>query len=423
MRIAVIGGGSVYTPELAEGLLSRAGELGLEELVLMDIDRERLGVVGGLVRRMAAKGDPFPVRITTSLSEALEGADIVIVQIRVGGNVQRACDERICLELGVVGQETTGPAGFANALRTVPRVLEIAHRMERLCPDAWLLVFTNPAGIVTQAVLSHAAVRAVGLCNVPINMRYGIARWFGVEPHEVHLDYAGLNHLGWAFGVEIRGEDMTQEAVERFASECADNGGHPFDPELIRTLGCIPSYYLRYFYHHDRVVREQRESGKTRGEEVLEIERTLLSRFRDPGLSEKPLELSRRGGALYSRAALDFILGLLGKGPPVQVLNVANRGAIPDLPGDAVVEVPCRVRPSGPEPIPRGSLPPWALGLVQSIKAYEAQTVAAAMEGDRGKALSALLMHPLVGDYDKARALLVRLLAASRRYLPQFFGK
>jgi 6-phospho-beta-glucosidase len=420
VKIAVIGGGSTYTPELIEGFARRAAGLGLEELWLHDIDAERLEVVGGLAGRiLRAAGFEGRLELTGDREAAVTGAAFVLVQLRVGGLAARLADETIPPRFGLIGQETTGPGGFAKALRTVPVVLEIAEDTARLgAPGAWLLDFTNPAGLVTQALADHGH-RAIGLCNIPIGFQRELARQLGVEPERVALEHVGLNHLSWERAVLVDGEDRLPALIETFADQLGEEVGMP--GALVRLLGALPSYYLRYFYFPDTVVAEQ-AAETPRAQRVMEIERELLDMYRDPALHVKPKLLEERGGAWYSEAAAMLVESLHGDRGDVQVVNVQNAGAIPNLAADAVVEVPCRIGAGGAEPLPQRPLPPEMLGLVEQIKAYERLTVRAAVEGDRDLALKALLAHPLGGGYEKAPALLDALLEANRALLPRFFA-
>ncbi len=420
MKVCVIGGGSTYTPELMEGLIARRHELGLETISLMDINGERLRVVGGLAERMlrAAQAD-IKLELTTCRREALEGADFVITQIRVGGIASRIQDERIPLQFGVVGQETTGPGGFASALRTIPVMLDIAHDMAELAPGAYLINFTNPSGIITEALLRYSRVTAIGLCNIPIGLQHRIARLLGVSPERIRLDYVGLNHLSWVRGVKLDGEDVFGQVMER-AIAMARAGELPFSPELLETLGMIPCDYLRYYYHHDQVVAEQRRSGRTRGEVVQEIEAELLRMYADPALNRKPELLEKRGGAYYSTAAVALMSAIHRDAGEVQIVNTRNDSALPDLPAGCVVELPSVIGRGGAKTLPVDPMPPSIRGLVQAIKAYEELTVRAAVEGDERAALQALLAHPLIPSFGVARDLWVAIKEANKAYLPQF---
>jgi 6-phospho-beta-glucosidase len=419
LKVAVIGGGSTYTPELVQGFAARSERLPMDDLVLLDPDAERLEVVGGLARRMLDRaGFGGRLSLTGRREEALEGADFVIVQLRIGGQAQRVVDERLPLEFGCIGQETTGPGGFAKALRTVPVVLELAEETARRgAPGAWLVDFTNPVGIVTQALLDQGH-RAIGLCNVAIGMQRRFAAHLGVEPGRVELEHVGLNHLSWLRGLRVDGVDRLPELLERDAEALAEEVELPV--ELVRQLRAVPSYYLRYYYLTHAVLDAQRR-GPSRAEQVMEIERELLELYRDPTLDTKPELLEHRGGAFYSEAAAQLVASLHAGTGDVQVVDIRNQGALPDLPDDAVVEIPARIDREGAHPLPLGPLPPVLLGLVQQMKAYERLTVAAATSGDRGLALEALLANPLVRDYQVAAPLLDALLAKSRDHLPRFF--
>jgi 6-phospho-beta-glucosidase len=418
MKIAVVGGGSTYSPELIDGF-GRVGErLGVDELVLQDTDAERLAVVGGAAQRIArAHGYTGRLTLTSDLDAAVDGASAVLLQIRVGGQAARHTDETIPLRCGCVGQETTGAGGFAKALRTVPVVLEIADRVRHLgADDAWIIDFTNPVGIVTRALLDHGH-RAVGLCNVAIGFQRLFAGWLDVTPESVHLGHAGLNHLTWIRSVSVDGEDVLPALLRTRGDEIAAHVELP--RRIIDNLGAVPSYYLRYFYQHDLVVQELLES-RSRAEEVMDVERELLELYRDPELHDKPDLLMQRGGAYYSEAAINLLRALFGDSTDVQVVDVRNSGTLPDLPADAVIEVPARVGPAGAKPLSVPALPPHQAGLIAHVAAYEALTVAAAVSGDREMAFRALLTHPLIGQSGPAEQLLSDLLAANRRFLPAF---
>lgn len=421
VKIAVVGGGSTYTPELIEGFHARRQRLPVDELVLHDIDQERLDVVGGLAQRILKRHEwPGRLTLTRDRDRALDGASFVIVQLRVGGQAARLVDETLPLEFGCIGQETTGPGGFAKALRTVPVVLDIAAETERRgAKGAWLVDFTNPVGIVMQALLDHGH-RAIGLCNSAMGFQRRFARLLDVAPDRVLLDHVGLNHLTWERAVLVDGVDRLPDLIEDHGDEIARDIGVP--ASLIRVLGAVPSYYLRYFYMADEVLREQLSGGKkSRAEEVMQIERALLEMYRDPGLAEKPALLEKRGGAYYSEAAAQLIASLHSDTQDFQVVDVRNDGALPCLPDDAVVEIPARVGAGGAVADEMKALSPEMLGLAQQVKAYERLTVTAAVDGDRAAALKALLTNPLVARYNVARPLLDALLEANRAHLPRFF--
>ena len=427
VKVAVVGGGSTYTPELVEGFVRRDDRLPVDELVLLDIDRERLDVVGALADRMMRKvGWTGRLSLSTDRIEAIEGADFVIVQLRVGGNQARYLDETIPLDFGCIGQETTGPGGFTKALRTVPVVLELAQlTAERGAPGAWFVDFTNPTGLVSQALLDEGH-RAIGLCNVAIGFQRDFAEIFDVDPGHVRLDHVGLNHLTWERKVLVDGVDRLPELLDPSADPSAAVRGYldeldeEIPLEIARSLGAIPSYYLRYYYLTDRVMRELR-GGRNRAKEVMEIEAGLLELYKDPTLDTKPKLLEERGGAFYSDAAAALVASLHAGTGDMQVVNLPNAGAIPNLPDDDVVEIAARIDASGAHAIATDPLAPEMAGLVQHAKAYERLTIDAASSGSRATALKALLANPLVGDYERARPLLDALLAANERHLPRFF--
>lgn len=421
VKVAVVGGGSTYTPELVEGFVTREDRLPVDQLVLLDIDEERLAVVGALAERMVRRaGWSGDVVLTADRDRALEGADFVIVQLRVGGQAARFKDETIPLRYGCIGQETTGPGGFAKALRTVPVVLELAEETARRgAPGAWFVDFTNPTGLVTQALLD-AGHRALGLCNVAIGFQRRFAEVFAVTPERVQLEHVGLNHLSWERRVLVDGVDRLPEILESSADVVAEETDMPV--ELIRAVGAIPSYYLHYYYLTRRVLEQQR-TGRTRAEEVMEIEAGLLELYRDPSLDTKPKLLEERGGAFYSDAAAALVASLHAGTEDVQVVNVRNGGAIPNLPHDAVVEVAATVDRDGAHPLPVEPLAPEMLALVEHAKAYELLAAEAAATGDRGIALKALMTNPLVDDYDQAKPMLDDLLEQNRDHLPAFFPR
>jgi 6-phospho-beta-glucosidase len=420
VKVAVVGGGSTYTPELVDGLVRRAERFPMDELVLLDPDRERLEVVGGLAGRMLERaGYGGRLQLTADVTEAVDCASFVIVQLRVGGQAARLLDETIPPRFGCVGQETTGPGGFAKALRTIPVVLGLAELTARRgASGAWLVDFTNPTGMVTQALLDEGH-RALGLCNVPINVQRRFAERFEVEPERVQLEHVGLNHLSWVRAITVDGEDRLPALLEDEADGLAEEAGLPL--ELIRAIQAIPSYYLRYYYLTGEIVRSQRSgTERPRAEEVMAIESRLLDKYGDPNLAEKPALLERRGGAYYSEAAAQLVASLASSTRDVQVINVRNDGAIPDLRDDDVVEVAATIDADGAHPLPVAPLSEDMLGLVQHAKAYERLTIKAAATGDRSLALRALFANPLVPDLPTASALLEAILDASREHLPRF---
>ncbi|MFD3545466.1 6-phospho-beta-glucosidase [Streptomyces sp. NPDC058655] len=418
MKLAVVGGGSTYTPELVDGFARLRDSLPVSELVLIDPAAERLELIGGLARRIFARqGHPARVTTTSDLDAGVEGADAVLVQLRVGGQAARLQDETWPLEFGCVGQETTGAGGLAKALRTVPVVLDIAERVRRTSPDAWIIDFTNPVGIVTRALL-RAGHKAVGLCNVAIGFQRKFAALLDLAPADIHLDHVGLNHLTWELGVRRGGPDGEDLLPGLLAAHGDAIAGDLHLPRaVLDRLGVVPSYYLRYFYAHDEVVREL-GSKPSRAAEVAAMERELLALYGDPALDEKPALLARRGGAFYSEAAVDLAASLLGGGAAtVQVVNTRNGGTLPFLPDDAVIEVQARVDGSGPVPLPVRRLDPLYAGLVSHVTAYEDLALDAALRGGRERVFKALLAHPLVGRFDRAEGLTDRLLAHNKEHL------
>ncbi|MET7387886.1 6-phospho-beta-glucosidase [Streptomyces sp. NPDC005529] len=418
MKLTVVGGGSTYTPELIDGFARLRDTLPVEELVLVDPAADRLELVGGLARRIFAKqGHPGRIVTTSDLDGGVEGADAVLLQLRVGGQAARQQDETWPLECGCVGQETTGAGGLAKALRTVPVVLDIAERVRRSNPDAWIIDFTNPVGIVTRALL-QAGHKAVGLCNVAIGFQRKFAGLLGVSPADVHLDHVGLNHLTWETGVRLggpEGENVLPKLLAEHGDAVADDLRLP--RSLVDRLGVVPSYYLRYFYAHDAVVEELR-TKPSRAAEVAEMERQLLTMYGDPALDEKPELLARRGGAFYSEAAVDLAASLLGGGgSPYQVVNAYNRGTLPFLPDDAVIEVQAAINAKGATPLAVPAVDPLYAGLMANVTAYEDLALEAALRGGRDRVFRALLAHPLIGQYAYADTLTDQLIAHNREHL------
>jgi 6-phospho-beta-glucosidase len=419
MKLAVIGGGSTYTPELVDGFARLRDLLPIEELVLTDPDADRLALVGALAQRMFARtGHPGTVRYTESLVDAVSGADVVLLQLRVGGQAARLVDETVPLRCGCVGQETTGWGGLAKALRTVPVVLDIAETVAKHArPDAWIVDFTNPVGMVTQALLDDGH-RALGLCNVAINVQRRMASLLGVDPDRVQLEQVGLNHLSWVRAVNVDGVDRLPELLASRGAEIANEMELPLD--AFQRLGAIPSYYLKYFYTFDQVLAQQR-NGHTRAEEVIDIEARLLEMYRDPTLDEKPALLADRGGAYYSEAAAQLLASLYDGRGDIQVVDLRNDGALGELADDDVVELSARIDREGAHPLPQRPLPAEMRELITQVKAYERLAISAARSGDRGVALEALRVNPLVGPHTDPVPLLAALLDANRRHLPRFF--
>ena len=413
MKLAIIGAGSTYTPELVSGLMRERERIDVRELVLHDINAERREIVGGLASRILERqGFAGALELTGERDRALDGADAVLIQIRVGGQAARLRDETIPAACGCVGQETTGAGGLAKALRTVPVVLEIAERARELAAsDAWIVDFTNPVGIVTRALLDEGH-RAVGLCNVAINFQRQIAAHLGVAPARVLVDQVGLNHLTWIRAVWVDGRDILDQVIGEAGDELAHEIGLP--RALIERLGAIPSYYLRYFYAEREVVQEQR-MGPPRAQTVAEIERELLELYCDPSLTEKPALLDKRGGAYYSEAATQLVASLATDAGDPQVVDMRNGGTLAGLADDDVVEVPAAIGRDGPVPLPQRPLAPELLGLVQHVAAYERLAASAAITRDRDTARLALMTNPLVRECRLSDQLLDRLLAAEDR--------
>ena len=413
MKLAVIGGGSTYTPELADGIGRLAPRV--TELVLVDPDAARLAAVGPVSARIIrAHGHQAAVRWTTDADDGIDGAAAVLLQLRVGGQAARARDETWPLDFCCVGQETTGAGGLAKALRTVPLVLQIAElARRRAAPGAWLIDFTNPVGIVTRALLD-AGHRAVGLCNVAIGLQRYFAGLLGVAPETVSLDHVGLNHLTWERAVRVNGADRLPELLAGHRAQIAARVGVP--AAVLDACSAVPSYYLRYYYFHDSVTAGQRDT-QTRAAEVAAIEAELLRLYADPALDRKPELLGQRGGAFYSEAAVALLASLLGDTGDVQVVNVRNGGTFDFLAGDAVIEVPAVIGAAGPVPAPAAPLPPLLRGLVAHMSAYEELAVDAALRGGRRRVVSALLAHPLIGQYDLAEPMADRLIAENERFL------
>ena len=422
MKATTIGGGSTYSPELVQGFIERHERLGLHELWLMDIDPGRLDIVGRFVKRMvAAAGTPFQVHLTTDRRAALDGAQWVITQIRVGQMAARREDELLGRRWGLVGQETTGIGGMAKALRTVPVILSVAEDMRMLCPDAWLINFANPSGLVTEALQRYMPdIHSVGLCNGPIGYQMAVAKQMGItDPFEVHLDYLGLNHLAWIRGARVEGKDIWPQVLAR-AIEHAQDDHSPLPAQAMKRLGVICNGYLRYYYRTARVLREQAPDKPSRAEQVIEIEGKLLAQYADPAIHAMPPELMQRGGAYYSTVAVQLIEAMALDRAQVHIVNTRQMGAVAGYPPDWVMELPCRVGRDGIHPLPAEPLPLFADGLLRAVKDYELLTAQAAVTGDRSVALQALLVHPLGPDADQVSDVLDDMLNIHRGYLPNF---
>ncbi|MER5268530.1 6-phospho-beta-glucosidase [Actinosynnema sp. NPDC002837] len=416
MKLTVVGGGSTYTPELVDGIAGRRTSLEVDEIVLVDPDLARLEVVGAFSRRLLEHaGHPARVTTTDDLERGADGASAVLLQLRVGGQAARASDETFPLVCDCVGQETTGAGGLAKALRTVPVVLDIARRVREVAGDAWIVNFTNPVGIVTRALLAEGH-RAVGLCNVAITFQRWTAALLGVEPDSVRLEHVGLNHLSWETGVFVDGVDRLPELLAGHADAVGEHIGLP--GSFLRRLGMVPSYYLKYFYDHDEVVRRQK-TEPPRAEVVAGVEKELLDLYGDVAVVTKPAQLSQRGGAYYSEAAVQLVHALTGgTGAEQHVVNVRNGGTLPFLPADAVVEVPAVVDGGGATPLPVPPVPPAVAGLIAHVTSYEHLALEAAVRGGRDRVADALLAHPLVGQYALAERLADELVARNADFLP-----
>ncbi|SDD58267.1 6-phospho-beta-glucosidase [Sporomusa acidovorans] len=432
LKVVVIGGGSSYTPELIDGFIRRAAELPTAEICLVDIPdgQKKVRIVADLARRMVDKaGLATEITISFDRQAALSGADFVVTQFRVGGLDARARDERFPLPYGVLGQETTGPGGFAKALRTMPVILAICRDMAACCPDAWLINFTNPAGLITETVLKHSRIKCIGLCNVPIHMKMNIAKLLEADPHDIFIDFAGLNHLVWGRTVWHKGIDVTAGVLDKMLDGAAltmkNIPNLKWDGDFLKSLGMLPCPYHRYYYMTDDMLAEEQAAaapggGGTRAEVVKKVEERLFQLYQDPQLAEKPAELEKRGGAYYSDAAVSLISAIFNDKREIHTVNTSNRGAISDLPDDCVIETNCVIGKNGALPLTVGKLPPELAGLVQHVKAYEILAVEAGVRGDRGKALQALANHPLVPSVGVAKQLLADLLKINAVYLPQF---
>lgn len=413
MKLAIFGGGSSYTPELLQGIIDEHDSLPISEVCLIDISAERLTTLRGLCERMIAHvGLDIAITATTDRRRGLDDASFVNGLVRVGGMAARIQDERIPPKYGIVGQETTGPGGMMKALRTIPVMLDLAQDMVAVCPNAWLINYTNPSGIIAEALGRYSKVRYIGLCSGPEGWTNQVLAKMGVSPTRAHVDWLGLNHLGYITRVVVDGHDATSEAIEAVA----DTWG--IAPEWLRTLGAIPASYLGYYYHHEKQVAAQRAPGyQTRGEKVHEIETALLREYTDPELNEKPALLKKRGGGGYAAVAMKAMKAIHHNTGERQVVQVLNQGALDGIPADASVEISCVINNAGAHPLRLGEIPLPIRGLIQAVKAYESLTVQAAVEGSTRLAMQALMAHPLTPSWETARPLLDELLTANRRWL------
>ncbi|EGL14054.1 MULTISPECIES: 6-phospho-beta-glucosidase [unclassified Paenibacillus] len=428
LKIVVIGGGSSYTPEIVEGFILNYDKLPIREIWLVDIPQGewKLNIVGSLAKRMVEKsGLPIQVHLTLDRREALPGADFVSTQMRVGMLEARAWDESIPLKYGVIGQETTGPGGMMKAFRTIPVLLDICRDMEELCPDAWLLNFTNPAGMVTEAISKHSSIKSIGLCNAPIGMHKWLMKEYDVPASSIYTEFVGLNHLHWITQITVDGESKLEELVGSGSGYSAKNVPQmEWNASFIRGLGAVPSYYLKYFYLKDEMLEEQIEASKkdgTRAEVVKRVEDELFELYKDPDLAEKPKQLEKRGGAYYSEAAVNLMCSLYNDSRDIQTLNVRNDGILDFLPKESSIEVNCVVTRQGPIPLSVTRVPEAVKGLIHAVKTYEILAIEAAVTGDRSIALQALAHHPLISSVNTAEKMLDEMLEQNRAYLPNFF--
>jgi 6-phospho-beta-glucosidase len=429
MKVTVIGGGSSYTPELVAGFLDRVDTFPLTELCLMDISAGRLDVVGGFAQRMvAARGNPFAVRLTTDQQEGVRDASYVITQLRVGGMQARREDEYLGRRHGLIGQETTGVGGMAKALRTIPVVLSIAQDIGELAPGALLVNFTNPVGLVTEALARHAPdLGSVGVCNVAITTKMEILERLGryqggpIEPERAELDTLGLNHLSWHRGFTLDGQDVWQEILQGYLAHLRGDPDPEWDPRTVESLGMIPNDYLQYYYYTERKLADQERWPPSRAEEVMDIEQALLAQYAEPDRTDPPEDLKERGGAYYSTLATQLLNAHHNDLGETHVANVRHGGAVPGWLADWVLEMPCRVDAAGIHPLPAEPLPLACFGLLAQVKAYELLTVEAAVHGDRNAAYQALLAHPLGPSADRVQAVLDDLLETHKAHLPHFW--
>jgi 6-phospho-beta-glucosidase len=434
IKIVTIGGGSSYTPELIEGFINRYEELPVKEIWLVDIEegREKLTIVGEMAKRMVkAAGIDCQVHLSLNREEALKDADFVTTQLRVGQLDARILDERIPLSHGMIGQETNGAGGIFKALRTIPVILAIVEDMKRLCPNAWLINFTNPAGMVTEAVLKYGQwKKVVGLCNIPVNAIFEEAELLEEKPENLFFQFAGINHLHWHTVMDNHGQNRTDELIQKmYGNEeaktiVANIKKNNLIFEQVQNLGMIPCPYHRYYYLTDEMLEEEladfNENG-TRAEKVKVIEKELFDLYKDPKLDYKPQQLAERGGARYSEAACEIINAIYNDKRTTMTVSTLNNGTITDLPADCAVEVTATITANGPVPYNFGNFSPKQRGLLQVMKSMEELTIEAAVTGDYGTLLQAFTMNPLITSGNVAKEVMDELLEAHKAYLPQFF--
>ncbi|MDK2965881.1 6-phospho-beta-glucosidase [Lacrimispora sp.] len=434
IKIVTIGGGSSYTPELMEGFIKRYHELPISEIWLVDIEdgKEKLEIVGELAQRMW-DATPYTVKVITTLNrrDALKGADFVTTQFRVGLLDARIKDERIPLLHGMLGQETNGAGGMFKAFRTIPVMKDIIEDMKELCPDAWLINFTNPSGIITEAVIKHFGwKKCIGLCNVPVISMMNEPKVIGKEVSDLNYQFAGLNHFHWHRVFDKNGNEVTGQLIDHINEK---NGGTPaniyqaeFPLELLHSMNLLPSGYHRYYYLEKEMLEhsiEEFKKGGTRAEQMKAVEASLFEIYKNPDLNKKPEELQKRGGAYYSEAACECINAIYNNKGIHMVVSTRNQGAIPCLDTDSVVEVSCLISARGATPLAWGDMGSFERGHLQVMKAMEECTISAALSGDYGMALQAFTINPLIQKGGEARRVLDELLVAHEKYLPQFKEK
>lgn len=458
MKLALIGGAGVRTPSLIHDLVRRHDEIPIRELIIHDVSQDKISTIGAIVQHLAKKqGAPFKVEFTTDFTKAVQGADFIYTAIRVGGEEGRAIDERVALRHGVLGQETTGPGGFSMALRTIPVMLDYARIIEKEAPDAWVVNFTNPAGLITEALNKYTGLKIIGICDAPSALKLDIARFVGEPAADIHLNYIGLNHLGWVNRILVRGKDRLPELIDRyeqFTAVCPHMAC--FTPALIRQLRMLPNEYLYYFYYREQAVSHILNSPHTRGEQIALLNRKLLAQLKvalhqnniedainvysqammerensymsaETGNAAKTQQEGSETSGLenegYAGLALSIMSAIYNNKRTSLILNVPNRGSIAELRDDDVVEVPCLLDGNGPIPLTAGVLPEGVNGLVQSVKQYERYTVSAAVNGSYEEALMALTVHPLVASHSLAERLVADYLTEHQPYLPKFGNK
>lgn len=431
VKIVTIGGGSSYTPELIEGILKRYHIMPVKELWLVDIEEglEKLKIITDLAKRMVKKANvDMKIFATTDRKEAMKDADFITTQFRVGQNEARYLDESIPAKHGVIGQETNGAGGLFKALRTIPVILDIIKDAKEVAPNAWIINFTNPAGMVTEAVLEHGQWnRFIGVCNVPHGMQKMVADLLGEPMEDVRIDFAGLNHMVFGLDIYLRGVSVKDKVLNELMGKQSYSMKNitdiPWTKEFIQGSKVLPCFYHRYYFQKEEMLEhllEDYKNHKTRAEVVMQVEKSLFEKYKDENLAEKPEELQLRGGAYYSDAACNLMVGLYNDDKSIQVVNTKNNGAISSLPDDVVVEVSCIITKEGPKPLSMGALPPIAQGIVSQIKAFEQQGIQAAISGQYEDALVAMVMNPLVASERIGKVLLDEMLLANKKHLPQF---